>query len=211
MITIHLQPAEAWDFFKEHKVRLATELMEIATNDATKVAVFITEEDDKPYLYVYRDDKKVFESACQTAYETERNLRIILATYVKGEPIPADLDKNTTTSAAVDDDDDPDTPPFTDDIEAMTLEEFNEYADEREGVIICAIMSMIETLTEDDEGVIEDESLADIVDDIVEYLAIKHGLRIRRPMIVYDETAKKDVRTEYPYNEYEFEGGDLDE
>ena len=62
--------------------RLCDELVEIASNENTKTSVYVTDEDNHPYLYVYRDDKKIFESKCWTQYVAERNLREIYAAYL---------------------------------------------------------------------------------------------------------------------------------
>ena len=57
---IHVQPIEGWGYYASNKNRLSEELVEIAYNEKTKTSVYMTEENDKPFLYVYRDDRKVF-------------------------------------------------------------------------------------------------------------------------------------------------------
>lgn len=212
---IHIQPVELWTYYEENRLRLCDELVEIASNEDTKTSVYVTDEDNHPYLYVYRDDKKIFESKCWTQYVAERNLREIYASYlaplkvVGGTAVKAE----ETTKFPEDEDDDVDTPPF-DDLEAMTEDEWTEYCDEREGVIRDGVLALIDILTEDETSSLElsaedDDSFDTVVDKIVEYLAIKCGFRIRRPMEIVDDDSGELVRSDYPYEDYDFGEGDL--
>lgn len=218
---IHIRPAEGWGYFVRNKTRLSEELVEIASNEATNTSVYMTEENGNPYLYVYRDDKKIFQSECTTIYETERNLRVVFATYITDlevvgssnddEDDPEEAEDNTSVAAA---DDDDDTPPANSDLDAMSEKEFQSYIDEREDVIFNAVSDLIAVLTEDSVSALEfdpsDDDCADnIVNHIVEYLAIKCGFRIRRPMTIIEDDTGFEIRTEYPYEEYEFSESEL--
>ena len=121
--------------------------------------------------------------------------------------------KEEETEVPDDEDEDVDTPPF-DDLAAMTEEEWDTYCDEREDVIHDAVLSLIDILTEDETSSLElssedDDSFNTVVDKIVEYLAIKCGFRVRRPMEVVDDDTGLLVRTDYPYEEYDFGEGDI--
>ncbi len=211
---IYIQPVELWTYYEENRLRLCDELVEIASNEDTKTSVYVTDEDSHPYLYVYRDDKKIFESECWTQYTAERNLREIYASYIAPlKIVGGSAAKEEGTEVPDDEDVDVDTPPF-DDLAAMTDEEWDTYCDERENVIHDAVLSLIDILTEDETSSLElssedDDSFNTVVDKIVEYLAIKCGFRIRRPMEVVDEGSGELVRSDYPYEDYDFGEGDL--
>lgn len=211
---IHIQPVELWTYYEENRLRLCDELVEIASNEDTKTSVYVTDEDNHPYLYVYRDDKKIFESKCWTQYVAERNLREIYASYLAPlKIVGGSAAKEEEAEIPDDDDEDADTPPF-DDLAAMTDEEWDTYCDEREDVIHDAVLSLIDILTEDETSSLElssedDDSFNTVVDKIVEYLAIKCGFRVRRPMEVVDDDTGLLVRTDYPYEEYDFGEGDI--
>lgn len=211
---IYIQPVELWTYYEENRLRLCDELVEIASNEDTKTSVYVTDEDNHPYLYVYRDDKKIFESECWTQYTAERNLREIYASYIAPlKIVGGSAAKEEGTEVPDDEDVDVDTPPF-DDLAAMTDEEWDTYCDERENVIHDAVLSLIDILTEDETSSLElssedDDSFNTVVDKIVEYLAIKCGFRIRRPMEVVDEGSGELVRSDYPYEDYDFGEGDL--
>lgn len=219
---IHIRPAEGWGYFVRNKTRLSEELVEIASNEATNTSVYMTEENGNPYLYVYRDDKKIFQSECTTIYETERNLRVVFATYITDlevvgssnddEDDSEEAEDNTSVAEA--DDDDDDTPPANSDLDAMSEKEFQSYINEREDVIFNAVSDLIAVLTEDSVSALEfdpsdDDCVDNIVNHIVEYLAIKCGFRIRRPMTIIEDDTGFEVRTEYPYEEYEFSESEL--
>lgn len=219
---IHIRPAEGWGYFVRNKTRLSEELVEIASNEATNTSVYMTEENGNPYLYVYRDDKKIFQSECTTIYETERNLRVVFATYITDlevvgssnddEDDSEEAEDNTSVAEA--DDDDDDTPPANSDLDAMSEKEFQSYINEREDVIFNAVSDLIAVLTEDSVSALEfdlsdDDCVDNIVNHIVEYLAIKCGFRIRRPMTIIEDDTGFEIRTEYPYEEYEFSESEL--
>lgn len=219
---IHIRPAEGWGYFVRNKTRLSEELVEIASNEATNTSVYMTEENGNPYLYVYRDDKKIFQSECTTIYETERNLRVVFATYITNlevvgssnddEDDSKEAEDNTSVAEA--DDDDDDTTPANSDLDAMSEKEFQSYINEREDVIFNAVSDLIAVLTEDSVSALEfdpsdDDCVDNIVNHIVEYLAIKCGFRIRRPMTIVEDDTGFEVRTEYPYEEYEFSESEL--
>ena len=205
---IHIQPVEAWLYHIKNQERLEEELVEIASDESTNTSVYMTDEDGYPYLYVYRDDKKIFQSACRTQYEAERNLRVVYAQY-----LTMPKEEIVDTTYVDDDDDDVDVPPCTD-LDAMSDEEWQKYCDEREDAIFAAVSDLVSVLTEDQIGAIEvgdpeDDDFDKIVNKIVEYLAVHCGFCIRRPMEVVDDDSGDVVRTEYPYEEFDFDDSDL--
>lgn len=210
--TIHIKPVEGWGYFAKNRSRLSDELVEIASNESTNTSVYMTEEDGKPYLYVYRDDKKIFQSSCDTVFEAERNLRVIYAQYLTPIQI-ADEDEDDAEIVAEDEETDTDTPPLPN-IDEMSEEEFQEYVSEREDTIFAAVKDMIEVMVEGSVDSLnmdkKDDSFMDnIVDHIVEHLAISCGLCIRRPMTVVEDESGLHVRTEYPYEEFDFSEEEL--
>lgn len=220
---LYIQPEDAWDFHSKNRFRLEEELVEIASNATTRTSVYITDEDGFPYLYVYRDDKKVYQAKCLTYASTEYNLGTVYRKYIL--PAADCVDEKSVADAYQEDmpdngpcetihgvDDDPDMP--CSELDAMSSAEFQDMVDEREDEIYAAVQDLIEVLTEDTTGAMDFDnkdvpSADDIVDHIVEYLAIKCGLRIRRPMLVLDDESGLNVRTEYPYEEYDFSDDEL--
>lgn len=229
---IYLRPAEAWNYHSKNQERLKKELVEIATNEETKTSVFMTDDGGTPYLYVYRNDKKIFQSKCTTIYTTEHNLSMIYDKYLTSphvviggnaedkdgdnhydddEFLLAEGDDNNVPMPDVDEEDD--IPPYSD-LDAMSDAEFEDMVNEREEAIYSAMSTLIAELTEDEGGALEFggadyECICDVIDHIVEYLAIQCGFRIRRPMTIIDDESGLLVRTEYPYDEYDFSDEEL--
>lgn len=172
----YLYPKEAWDYHKRNIRRLEDEMVEIASsnggtyNDETEV--YITDEDGALVYYVYQDDKKVFQSRCDTDIEAEENLREIYKKYI------GDCNEDT---------DDP-----IDDLDI-------EYIENREAEIYNAFCALVEELTSDEDEASSflhecDAEVDDMIDHIVEFLACSHGLRVYRPTEI-----EPGVIADYPY------------
>ena len=200
MFEIHLKPNEVWKFFHDHRVRLEEEMLEIASNTETNTAIFLTEQDGFPFVSVYKNDQLVHEDYCVSDTDSEETMRDI---YIKYMP-PFYVTVNDETKAADSDSSDDDA-----DVEEITLAECEDKINEREDEITLAIQALIEVLTEDSVGALEfgpgDETFEDIVDHIVEFLAVDCGFRVRRPMFIIDEESHEEVFSEYPYEEFDFE------
>ena len=210
-LNIHLEPKDVWAFFRKNLKRCEEELVEVASNTDTNTSVFLTEENSRPYMYVYRDDKKIYQEECLSSYGTERVFREAYTKYllpihvVVDDTKCEDQDNETAEYTAVD--------PCKD-LEDMSNEEFLEACNERETVIQDAVKELLLILTEDEIAVMEfdpanDDSSAAVVDHIVEYLAITCGYKIRRPMVVFDDDEGIEARTEYPYEEFDFRDDEL--
>lgn len=53
---IHIPADEVWSFFFKNKERCTEEMVEIASNDETKYAVYLTEDEGYPMLSVCHGD-----------------------------------------------------------------------------------------------------------------------------------------------------------
>lgn len=171
----YLYPKEAWDYHERNIRRLEDEMVEIAsvdecTYDETKV--YITDEDGALVYYVYQDDKKVFQSRCDTDIEAEENLREIYKKYI------GDCNEDT------------DDPIYDLDIESVEI---------REAEIYDAFCTLVEELASDEDEASSflhecDAEVDDMIDHIVEFLACSHGLRVFRPTEI-----EPGVIADYPY------------
>ena len=200
-LKVYLKPDQAWEFFKQNKKRLEDEMVEIATNDDTRTVIYLTEEEGHPAIKVYRNDIKQYEEGCVSLPDCEKTLKRLYTKYLT----PLQVVVNNTGKKEDADDDDDDAPVD----EEVSRAEFEAEIEEREEVIYQAVSDLIDVLTEDNISSLEfsdrdDDSVGNIVDHIVRYLAVECGFRIRRPMILFDEDKKQEVCTEYPYEEYDF-------
>lgn len=195
-LKVYLKPDQVWEFFKRNKERLEEEMVEIATNDDTKTAIYLTEEEDHPAIKVYRNDIEQYSEGCVSLPDCEKSMKRIYAKYLT--PL------RVVVSETSDEDDDADTD------DELSRAEFEDEIEAREEVIYQAFRDFIDVLTEDNISSLEftdkdDDSVDHIIDHVIRYLAVECGFRIRRPMILYDEDNKQEVCTEYPYEEYDFD------
>lgn len=200
-LNVYLKPDQAWEFFKQNKKRLEDEMVEIAANSDTRTVIYLTEEEGNPAVKVYRNDIQQYSEGCVSLPDCINTLKRIYTKYLT----PLQVVVNNTDKKEEDDDED-DVPVD----EELSRAEFEAEIEEREEVIYQAVSDLIDVLTEDNISSLEfsdrdDDSVGNIVDHIVRYLAVDCGFRIRRPMILYDEDKKQEVCTEYPYEEYDFD------
>lgn len=200
-LKVYLKPDQVWEFFKRNKERLEEEMVEIATNDDTKTAIYLTEEEDHPAIKVYRNDIEQYSEGCVSLPDCEKSMKRIYAKYLT--PL------RVVVSETSDEDDDADTD------DELSRAEFEDEIEAREEVIYQAFRDFIDVLTEDNISSLEftdkdDDSVDHIIDHVIRYLAVECGFRIRRPMILYDEDKKQEVCTEYPYEEYDFDDDEVE-
>lgn len=208
---VNMKPEQLWPCFHNRIDRFMEEMVEIACNEETNTVIFLTEENMYPYIYVYRNDKRVYQEIITNEEDAEKTL---LKIYMKWlYPIMVVVDAEDGEDADGEEPDD--TPPFEwDASDPEHYEMFMEEASERERVIRNAFEDLLAVLTEDAMVAAEmfgdDSDQSDhIIDHIVQYLAIDCGVRIRRPMVIFDEDEGEEVLSEYPYNDYKFSEEEL--
>lgn len=184
---IIIDAKDVWNYFTEHRKELVEDMITIAENTDFDVTIYLTNEDDLPYLMVESDninsvqinieDEESCGSIVQEAYKqylTENILSIIAAEQEAEE-----------------------------DVELIIAE--------REGDIDGFILRLLEDLFGDDEPIIYSEEVDDIVEDckehFLEYLYRKHNLSVYRPMELEDDEGV--FFEEYPYEYMNFEPNPL--
>lgn len=179
---IHVQSEDVWRFFCRNIAKLQANLVKIAEDDESKIEVYLTEECNFPCFYVYKEgDECVYEEIATSGADCEFVAEEIYRKYIS-EPL-------TTSSGDV-----------------ISRSEADDLCFEREDEIRLAVQDMLDVVL----GVpyrkkeIKDTVLVEIVDHIVEYLAVVKEHPVRRPMIINDEATGEDVYCEYPYEEFVF-------
>lgn len=199
---IGLKPNQVWDFYNKNLARLADEMVSIARNDQTGYEIFLTEEESVPMISVYKDDKMVYEEGAVSASDTERTVREIYQKYLLPMVVVVSKDKTPKEETPVEEDGEE---PFDDEMTRMDQED---QIYEREDAIYLAFQDFLQVLAEDDYSIQDtfpdDAKVNEIIDHILEFLAIDYGLRIRRPMFIVDTDTGVEDFSEYPYEEYDF-------
>lgn len=196
-----LKPEEVWKFYNDNASRMAKDLVCIAHSDSAGYEIFITEEDGIPCVIVYRGTLQVYEEGMVSAADAESTIRNVYKTYL----IPGTA-QQSAKSADSPEEDDKDIQEPEDDTDTRLDQEDQIY--EREDAIYLAFGEFLNVLTEDDRlctDIFPDDSAVDTaINCILEYLAVDHGIRIRRPMFIQDMDTGVEVFSEYPYEEYDF-------
>ena len=200
---IGLKPNQVWDFYNKNVARLSDEMVSIAKNDHTGYEIFLTEEEGVPMISVYKDDKLVYEEGAVSEADTEKTVREIYQKYLL--PLVAVVSKEPKKEATAEEDGEEASD------EEMTRLDQEDQVYEREDAIYLAFQDFLQVLAEDDYSIKdtfqEDAEVNEIIDHIVEFLAVDHGIRIRRPMFIVDEDTGIEEFSEYPYEEYDFREG----
>lgn len=198
---IGLKPNQVWDFYNKNVARLSDEMVSIAKNDHTGYEIFLTEEESVPMISVYKDDKLVYEEGAVSEADTEKTVREIYQKYLL--PLVAVVSKEPKKEETTTEEDGGEPSE-----EEMTRMDQEDQIYEREDAIYLAFQDFLQVLAEDDYSIKdtfqEEAEVNEIIDHIVEFLAIDHGIRIRRPMFIQDTDTGLEEFSEYPYEEYDF-------
>lgn len=184
---IIIDAKDVWNYFTEHRKELVEDMITIAENTDFDVTIYLTNEDDLPYLMVESDNI----NSVQINIENEESCGSIVQ-----EAYKQYLTENILSIIAA---------------EQEAEEDVELIIEEREGDIDGFILRLLEDLFGDDEPIIYSEEVDDIVEDckehFLEYLYRKHNLSVYRPMELEDDEGV--FFEEYPYEYMNFEPNPL--
>jgi len=196
---IHIPADEVWSFFFKNKERCTEEMVEIASNDETKYAVYLTEDEGYPMLSVcHGDDEPEYEEGTISKDDcTETAKRMFIrylfpVTVTCGKTI---FQENVEKDDEVDEDDDP--------TEQDRLDEIYERDDELT-LALCEFLKVVFEEDTDGAELLEtytEAVIAEILDEFLDLLAVNHSFTdIRRPTFINDPETGVEFFTEYPYD-----------
>ena len=197
---------EAWDVWKvfyQNLDDLRTHLKRIAENTEYGVVIYVTEEDNLPSIQVYIDDNVFYTEECVNERDCTSTVRKIYEDYLTQTVIDKIVERNREEAQDEMTDED-------DDYDSYTQDELEMEIDEREGEIDIALGDLLETVCDADIRTFcdnADEIMEDCKEHFLEYLFLKWGFEIRRPMILEDEHGV-EFYEEFPYDCIEFEDAD---
>lgn len=184
--------AEVWEYFVCHKSSLCTKPQTIAENPEFGVEIIITvNNEDLLTFIVTADNSQLREETVVSKTACESVLKELYEDYLTEKFIYDSLKEP-------DEDDD-----------SLTQEDM---ISERELELDDAVLTLLDVIIEEDGSLVlgasYDEIVEDVKEHILEYVARKHELSIRRPMILEDTETGDDFFTEYPYECMEFDDED---
>lgn len=187
MQKIIISAGDVWDYFQKHKEELRKTEHIIAENEEFGVEISLSAENGLPCFvvtadnYQYDEERAISESDCKETVEK--------------------LYDDYLTNNFVDDEV----------LEDSRLDQ-EDMISERELELDEAISLLLDTVLEEDAvmffGTETDEICEDLKDHILEYLYRKHGISVRRPMVLEDTETGEEFFEEYPYDSMVFEDED---
>lgn len=190
MAEIIIDASTVWDYFSSHEDELAYHMCQIASNREYGISVFITSDVGYPSIIVTADDTQVYEETMLDKTDCEETVRMVYDNYL-------------TDSVVM----------ILDELYGMGIEmteiEVEDMIACREAELDNATVDFILAVLDDfDYSASEfDDICDDIKEHILEYMARKHHLPIRRPMYLeYDNG--EEILEEFPYENMEFDDED---
>ena len=181
---IIIEASDVWDYFMEHKSKLANSLEMIAENQEFGIGIFLTEDDNLPLIMATVDGEAIEEEAAVSEKDCENTVSEMYDKYVSGDVASILLGENNE----------------------RTVAEEIELIDEREIEIDDAVYTCLMELAPNLFDIIDDpdELCNDLKDHICKYLYLQHGISVYRPMYLEDEDGI-DEFVEFPYPEMELD------
>ena len=194
MQNIIIEADDVWSYFQQHKKELEKVSHIIAKNEEYGVEITLTCERNLPYFVVEADGYQYEEESATSKQDCTITVEELYERYLTDNFL-TELERMDIVE------EDPDIP---------TLLDQDDMISERELELDDAVSMFMDTVL--DYADIDIENIDDVYDDIkehmLEYISRKHGVRIRRPMILEDVDSGEDFYTEYPYECMEFEDKD---
>ena len=186
MQKITVAASEVWDYFQKHKAELEKSEHTIAENEEYGGEISITNEEGLPCFMVTADGYQYAEERAVSANDCKETVETLYENFL--------------------------TEKFVDGAEDESRLDQEDMIAERELELDDAFTMLLDTLIEEDLGLFfgaeADDILEDIKDHTLEYLYRKHGISVRRPMVLEDEENGEDFFEEYPYDSMVFEDED---
>lgn len=182
MLKVIVGVDDVWSYFQKYKENLEKTEHIIAENDEYGVVISLTSERGLPCFIVTADGYQYEEESAVSEKDCKETAEKLYNDYL--------TDKFITNSNA--------------EYEGLSRLDQEDMISERELELDDAISMLLDTLIEDDLSMLfgteTDEVCEDLKDHILEYLYRKHGISVRRPMVLEDEETGEEFFEEYPYD-----------
>lgn len=196
-VKIHIPADKVWLFFLKNKERCAEEMLEIANNDETEYAVYLTENEGYPMFSVcHGDDDAEYEEGAISKDDCTETAKRIFARYLF--PITVECDNAIPRNKKDEKKEHAD-----DDHEQELLDEIYQRDDD----LILALCEFLKVVFEEETDGAEllntygEPVIVQILDEFLEHIAAEHCFTdIRRPTFLIDPDTEEEIYTEYPYS-----------
>jgi hypothetical protein len=209
---IIIEPENIWDYFEENLDSLETIMHTVAENKEYGTEICLTNDGGLPCFVVTADDVEAETATCWEKTNCIFEAKRLYDWYLTDKAVQAIADALDTKEARkfsdVYDDEG-----FYDEYDYSTEDEsllmLEEEIDDRESDLRWAIGNFLETVLSD-SNVSGDEYIEieeDCLEHFLEYIHLKHGLDIYRPMWIKYEDGSEEFE-EFPYENLAFDDED---
>ena len=200
MQNVIIEADDVWSYFQQHKKELEKVSHIIAKNEEYGVEITLTCERNLPYFVVEADGYQYDEECATSKQDCTITVSELYERYLTDNFL---IEAEAVEMESENDDD------------ILPLLDQDDMISERELELDDAIAMLMDTVLDAGDGFpIEmqvddiDAALDDIKEHILEYIARKYDVNIRRPMVLEDVDSGDDFFTEYPYECMEYEDED---
>lgn len=209
---IIIEPENIWDYFEENLDSLETIMHTVAENKEYGTEICLTNDGGLPCFVVTADDVEVETATCWEKTNCIFEAKRLYDWYLTDKAVQAIADALDTKEArkfsdVYDDEGFYDEYNYSTEDESLLMLE--EEIDDRESDLRWAIGNFLETVLSD-SNVNGDEFIEmeeDCLEHFLEYIHLKHGLDIYRPMWIKYEDGSEEFE-EFPYEHLDFDDED---
>lgn len=217
-IHIYVPAEDVWSYFQQNRKELEKEMVAVAENEYTSYAVYLTEDQGLPMFFVCKGEcDPEYEEGAVTKNDCIKTMQRLVARYLL--PVMV-VDEELEGESEEPEDNEEDS-------YILTRQDAEDEQYAREDELRFALCDFLGTALQIGDGSdflneFGEDAVSEILEDILERLALDYGFEIYRPTVTYDEDIGADVFVEYPYNDnaddcivlndggpYEDEGGGL--
>lgn len=181
-VKIHIPADKVWQFFFENRERCVKEMIEIASNDETGYAVYITEDSGYPMFLVCCEDG---EPECEVGAISQKDCTEIAEKFFACYLFPVVEKRELAEDEGYD----------------AQRQELEDEIYEREDELRLALCDFLQVASEGADTFDHDEpDVSEMLDYILEYLAVERCLSVRRPTFITDPNTGEEYYAEYPYD-----------
>ena len=205
-LKVYMTPKSVYTFFLENKRHLSENAILLMENEDTKYKIYLTEQDDFPYICVCKGDGQFeFKEYATDAKDCVDTIKQAFETYLRPVTVITDIIHEPEEE---DDDDDVDMDEAAKQDEAYI----------RDSELTDALCDFLAVLTQENGANVDGTEILDdygfdlldcILGEICVMLANEYDIAIYRPMFVTDSDNGAEVFVEYPYNEYDLSDADM--
>lgn len=196
-VKIYVPAEDVWLFFQNNITRLKEEMVAIAENQDTKYAVYLTEDKGYPSFSVCKGDSKAeYQEGAISEHDCTETAKRCYVRYLFPVMVTNENGFPKSTFEELDNHDD----------DGLTEQDKQDNVYIREDELrlaMCDFLKVALNLDCDPVEIIPEYGAAlvdDVLDAILEYIGIEHGLEVYRPMFLVDEDTGDEMYSEYPYD-----------